>query len=311
MSIWKRVLGAVVAVGLCAPVVAAPAGKIGVILPAADHGWLSATAYFAQQKMKELGLKEGAGYKIVTSSNVNEQANQIDEMIALKCSAIVLLPHNNEVSVAAEKIVNSGIKLVVFDRKVNAKYTAYVAGDNGGMGTKSAEYMGAKLGGKGTVAVMNTPSVGSVNTERVGGFKKVMAEKFPGIKLVDVTSSGYSMEDGLKMGTDMLVAYPKLDAVFSTDDEPSVGILHAIKEARRADIKIVSGGGGTQTYFNTIGKSDLTLFTATYSPSMIKDAVQAAYDILQGKAVPKDKIIAPSIVDKVNCAKFLESGSPY
>jgi len=247
----------------------------------------------------------------VTSSNVNGQASQIDDMIALKCAVVVLLPHNNEVSVAAERIVSRGIKLVVFDRKVNGKYNAYVAGDNAAMGTKSAEYIGKKLAGKGIVAVVNTPSVGSVNTERVGGFKKVMAAKFPGIKLVDVTSNGYSMQDGLKMATDMLVAYPKLDAVFSTDDEPSVGILQAIKEAKRTDIKIVSGGGGTQTYFNTIGKSNMSLFTATYSPSMIKDAIQAAYDTLQGKQVPKDKIIAPSLVDKANYAKFLDAGSPY
>jgi len=311
MSIWKRVSGTLVGLGLCCSVFAAPTGMIGVVLPAADHGWLSATAYFAQQKMKELGLKEGTGYKIVTSSNVNGQASQIDDMIALKCAVVVLLPHNNEVSVAAERIVSRGIKLVVFDRKVNGKYSAYVAGDNAAMGTKSAEYIGKKLAGKGIVAVVNTPSVGSVNTERVGGFKKVMAAKFPGIKLVDVTSNGYSMQDGLKMATDMLVAYPKLDAVFSTDDEPSVGILQAIKEAKRTDIKIVSGGGGTQTYFNTIGKSNMSLFTATYSPSMIKDAIQAAYDTLQGKQVPKDKIIAPSLVDKANYAKFLDAGSPY
>lgn len=311
MRIWKRAFGTVASLGLCCSIFAAPTGMIGVVLPAADHGWLSATSYFAQQKMKALGLKEGTGYKIVTSANVNEQANQIDEMIGLKCAAIVLLPHNNEVSVAAAKIMTHGIKLVVFDRKVNGGYTAYVAGDNAAMGTRSAEFIGKKLGNQGTVAVMNTPSVGSVNTDRVGGFKKVMTDKFPGIKLVDVTSSGYSMEDGLKMATDMLVAYPKIDAVFSTDDEPSIGILQAIKEAKRTDIKIVSGGGGTQTYFNTIGKSNLSLFTATYSPSMIKDAIQTAYDILQGKQTPKDKIVAPTIVDKSNYAKFLDAGSPY
>jgi ABC-type sugar transport system substrate-binding protein len=90
-----------------------------------------------------------------------------------------------------------------------------------------------------------------------------------------------------------------------------MGILQAIKEAKRTDIKIVSGGGGTQTYFNTIGKSSMSLFTATYSPSMIKEAVQDAYDIVHGKQVPKDKIVAPSIVDKANYKKFLDAGSPY
>lgn len=287
-------------------------GPIGIVIPSADHGWLAAVSYFSKQKADQLKLKEGSGYKLVTSANVNEQANQIEEMIALKCSAIVLLPHNNEVSVAADKILKNKIKLVLFDRKVSGDYTAYIAGDNAGLGVASAEYIGKKLGGKGTVAVMNCPSVGSVSTERVQGFKQTVAKKFPGLKLVDVTSSGFSMEDGLKMATDMLVAYPKLDAVFSIDDEPSVGILQAIKDANRKDIKVISGGGGTQTYFKTMGgNTGIDLFTATYSPAMIKDAIQAAYDLNRGKSVKKNTIIEPSIVNKDNYTKFLDKGSPY
>ncbi|HBE80863.1 MAG TPA: LacI family transcriptional regulator [Firmicutes bacterium] len=287
-------------------------GPIGIVIPSADHGWLAAVSYFAKQKVDQLGLKQGNGYKLVTSANVNEQANQIEEMIALKCSVIVLLPHNNEVSVAADKIIKNNIKLVLFDRKVSGDYTAYIAGNNAGLGVASAEYIGKKLGGKGTVAVMNTPSVGSVSTERVQGFKQTVAQKYPALKLIDVTSNGFSMEDGLKMATDMLVAYPKLDAVFSIDDEPSVGILQAIKDANRKDIKIISGGGGTQTYFKTMGgNTGLDLFTATYSPSMIKNAVQAAYDLIHGKAVPKNTIIEPTIVNKDNYTKFLDKGSPY
>jgi ribose transport system substrate-binding protein len=287
-------------------------GPIGIVLPSADHGWLAAVSYFAKQKVDQLGLKEGAGYKLVTSANVNDQANQIEEMIALKCSAIVLLPHNNEVSVAADKIIKNNIKLVLFDRKVSGDYTAYVAGNNAGLGVAAAEYIGKKLGGKGTVAVMNIPSVGSVSTERVQGFKQVVAKKYPGLKLVDVTANGFSMEDGLKMATDMLVAYPKLDAVFSLDDENSLGILQAIKDANRKDIKIISGCGGEQTYFKTMGsKTGIDLFSATYSPSMIKNAVQAAYDLTRGKAVPKNNIIEPSIVNSANYTKFLDKGSPY
>ncbi|TCL77017.1 monosaccharide ABC transporter substrate-binding protein (CUT2 family) [Hydrogenispora ethanolica] len=291
---------------------AAPNGPIGIVVPSADHGWMAAVSYFARQKALQLGLKEGIGYKLVTSANVNEQANQIDEMIALNCSAIVLLPHNDEVSVAADKILKNKIKLVLFDRKVSGDYTAYIAGDNVGLGVKAAEYIGKKLGGKGTVAVMNTPSVGSVSSERVRGFKQTVAKKFPGLKLVDVTSGGFSMEDGLKMATDMLVAYPKLDAVFSIDDEPSMGILQAIKDAKRKDIKLLSGGGGTQTYFKTMGQNTgIDLFTVTYSPSMIKDAIQAAYDITKGKTVKKNTIIPPTVVNKDNFAKFLDKGSPY
>ncbi len=70
----------------------------------------------------------------MTSSSVNEQASQIDDMISQKVGAIVLQPQTDEVSVAAKKIVNAKIPLVVFDRKVDAKYTGYVAGSNPKLG---------------------------------------------------------------------------------------------------------------------------------------------------------------------------------
>lgn len=289
-----------------------PNGPIAIVVPAAEHGWMAGIAYFAEQKCKEMGLEEGTGYKLVTSANVNEQANQIEEMIDLGASAIVLLPHTDEVSVAAQKIMDANIPLVVFDRKVTGDYTAYLAGDNPGIGTESAKLMGEKLGGEGTIAVLNVPSSGSVSTERVDAFKAEMAKSYPNIKLVDFTADDFTQQSGLRTATDVLVANEKLDAIFSIDDESSLGILQAISDAGRTDIKYLSGAGGSQTYFQKIKEADgIELFTATYSPSMIKDAVQAAKDIVDGKEVAKDNIIPPTIVTKDNVDTVLDANSPY
>lgn len=288
------------------------AGLIGISLPAADHGWVAGAIYYAEQKCKSLGLEEGTGYKIVTSANVNEQANQIEELISQNCKAIVLLPHNDEVSVAAQKVIDAGIKLVVFDRKVTGDYTAYVAGNNPAMGTNGAKYVGEALGGKGTVAVMSAPSVGSVSVERTQAFEEEMKKSYPDINLIEVSASGFTQEAGLTMATDMLVANPQIDAVFSIDDEPSLGILQAIKDANRTDIKYISGGGGAQSWYGKIqSETDINCFTETYSPSMIGDAIQTAKDILDGKEVQKDTIIEPTTVDSNNVADYIDADSPY
>ncbi|WP_369385646.1 substrate-binding domain-containing protein [Lacticaseibacillus camelliae] len=70
------------------------------------------------------------------------------------------------------RLLTKKIPLVVFDRKVDADYTAYVAGSNPQIGEKSAEKIGDELDGKGTVAILNVPSSGSVSAERTDGFKK-------------------------------------------------------------------------------------------------------------------------------------------
>lgn len=287
-------------------------GLLGIALPAADHGWMAGAVYYAQEKVKELNLKEGTEYKIMTSENVNEQANNIDELISLGCTSIVLLPHNDEVSVAAQKIIDAGINLVVFDRKVTGDYTAYLAGDNAGIGTNGAKYLGEKLDGKGTVAVMSAPSVGSVSVERSDAFKKEIQASYPDIKLVEVTADAFTQEAGLEMATDMLVANSELDAVFSIDDEPSLGILKAIQEADRTDIKYISGGGGAQSWFDKIAnEKDITCFTETYSPAMIGDAIALAKSIQQGNDFEKDTILDPITVDADNVSEYIDANSPY
>ncbi len=287
-------------------------GLIGISLPAADHGWIAGAIYYAQEKVKQLGLVEGTGYKILTSENVNDQANDIDELISLGCTSIVLLPHNDEVSVAAQKIMDAGINLVVFDRKISGDYTAYLAGNNPGIGTSGAKYIGDALGGKGTVAVMSAPSVGSVSIERTDAFKEEMKKSYPDIKLIEVTASGFTQEAGLTMASDMLTANPQIDAVFSIDDEPSLGILQAIKEAKRTDIKYISGGGGAQSWYAKIKEeTGIKCFTETYSPSMIGDTIQVAYDIQQGKEYQKDTILQPTTVDSSNVADYINADSPY
>lgn len=283
-------------------------GKLGIIVLEADHGWLAGVSYYAEQKCKELGID----YQIYTSGNVNDQASQIEEAIAEGCAAIVLEPHTDEVSVAAQKIVDANIPLILFDRTVTGDYTAYVAGDNPGIGTQSAKVIGDKLAGKGDVAVLNVPSSGVVSTDRVNAFKAEMAKSYPDIKLIDITADDFTQENGLKTASDALVANPHIDAIFSIDDESSMGILQAIKDAGRTDIQLLSGCGGCQAYFNKINsETGITLFTATYSPMMIQDAIMTAIDVVNGKSVEKDIIIPPTIVNKENVAEFLDDTSPY
>ena len=284
-------------------------GKLGVIVLEADHGWTAGVSYYAEQKCDEMGID----YQIYTSNNVNDQANQIEQAISDGCTAIVLEPHTDEVSIAAQAIPDAGIPLVLFDRTVTGDYDAYVAGDNPGIGTAGAKEIGELLGGQGTVIVHNVPSSGVVSTDRVDAFKAEMEAGYPDIKLIDITTDDFTQESGLKAMTDALVANPEIDAVFSIDDESSLGFLRAINDAGRTDIQLMTGCGGAQAYFNAIAEQEGApeLITATYSPMMIQDAIDVAIEIANGGTVEKEVIVPPTIVSKDNVDEFLDSSSPY
>ena len=125
----------------------------------------------------------------------------------------------------------------------------------------------------------------------------------------------FTREDGLADMADILTANPQIDAVYSMDDETSIGALQAIRDAGRTDIKVITGGGGAQEYFNMMladENQDIWLQSATYSPDMVEDAVDMAVEILNGN-VPSDpvKIIPTTIVDRENASEFLDESSPY
>ena len=283
-------------------------GEIALVLQRAEHGWMAAVTYYAEKHCKDLGLN----YKVYLSDNVNEQAGQIEEAVTNGAKAIVLSAHNEEVSLACKKAVDEGVILISFDRVVDY-LTAYIGGDNFGLGVAYGTFICENLGGEGIVALQSVPSVGAVSQERVDGFYSV-ANEYPGITVIEFATEGYQQEQGLKAAADLLTANPHIDAIASQDDESSVGFLKAIDDAGRTDIKYISGCGGMQSYFHTIeeyGKGDLQLCTATYAPSMITEAIDLAVEALNGVEVAEKNIIPTNLVSADNVADFYDENSPY
>ena len=111
----------------------------------------------------------------------------------------------------------------------------------------------------------------------------------------------FTREDGLKDFADILTSTNQIDAVYSMDDETSIGVLQAISEAGRTDIKVVTGGGGMQEYFNMMPENeDIWIESALYSPAMVKDAVDVALKVLNGEDAEEVTIIPTTVVDRDN-----------
>jgi len=290
-------------------------GLVGILVPAAPTGWVAAVQYYAKLEADALGLN----YRIAASANPNEQANQVDEFISLGCDIIILMPHNDELAVAAQKIKDNGITLINYDRTVNpTEPDYYVAGDNYDMGVKGAEYIADKLGGEGDVVIVGIPNYGdAVNGERVKGFKDTIAEVAPDINILgEYASENGAPESGLAIMTDVLTANQHIDGVFSIDDELSIGLLQAIKEANRTDIKVMTGGGGAQAYFKLMPENpDIWLASALYVPGMIRTCVDMADGLLKGETYDQTTIIPSQIIDRENVEEYVnenvDQGAPY
>ncbi|WP_010095293.1 ABC transporter substrate-binding protein [Ornithinibacillus scapharcae] len=283
--------------------------KVGILAPAVTHGWVAAVAYHAEARAKELSDK--IEYQIHTSSNASEMTSQLDDLKTWGAEVIVAFPQWEGMEIPIQQAMDEGIEIVNFDIVIDVDGVYRVAGDNYDMGVQGANYITEKIGTEGNVVVLEVPSAGSVSELRTAGFMDTIAEIAPDMK-IHTYATKFTREDGLADFADILTSLDQIDAVYSLDDETSIGVLQAIDEAGRDDIKVVTGGGGMQEYFKMMPENEeIWIQSALYSPAMVKDAVDTAVKILDGEEVDAEIIIPTTVVDRENHEEFLDSGSPY
>ncbi len=286
---------------------AAPDYKVGILAPAVTHGWVAAVAYYAEQRCQELGLD----YSVATSNNAEEMTTQLSDMMVWGANAIVAFPQWEGMEDPIQEAVDAGVIVVNFDIDIAVDGVYKVTGDNYGMGVAGAEYIVDKIGTEGTVVALTVPTSGSVNDLRMQGFTEKMAEIAPNMVIKEYATE-FTREAGLADMADILTAETQIDAVYSMDDETSIGALQAIDEAGRTDIKVITGGGGCQEYFNMMPEyENIWVQSALYSPAMVEDAVDMAVALLNGEEVESPLIVPTAVVDRENYTEYLDENTPY
>jgi ribose transport system substrate-binding protein len=282
---------------------------IGMSFPSADHGWLGAIISNAKDEANAQGVK----YIITSAGDPNKQTNDIEDLISKKVDVIVMLPiESDAMTPVAKKIKDAGIPLVIIDREIKTDdFTAVVKGDNIGIGRSAGKYLSEKLGGKGNIVeIIGVPA--TVTTLRSDGFREAI-KSHPDMKIIVSQAGDFQKEKSLTVMQNILQANPKIDAVYTHDDEMALGVLQAISEAKRTDIKVVTGAGGNKDVYKLIQDGNsLIQATFIYSPLMAKDAVKVAVDILNGKKLSeKVKILPADPVTKDNVSKYYEPKANY
>ena len=283
-----------------------------VVMPEAAQGWIAAVLHFAERRGGELRAEGIGNFRIVTSANVAEQAGHLEELITQNVDIIVLFPHSDELDFAAQAVVDAGIPLFVFNRNVNVDFQTRLLGSNRLMAEGNSAIIVDYLGGEGVVAYISIPAVGSTNVERIEPFLEAMSHH-PGIELITLTTTVFSPEDALTAATDALTANPHIDAFYVLDDQHAVGVLQAIREAGRTDVILLTSMGGAQFILPEILEEEhISIYTATFAPTMIMDTIDLAVEYLRGRRDFEPlTIIPPSFIDRDNAADFLDAASPW
>lgn len=309
----KKIVAIALALVLCLSLVSfasAETYKVGVLVPEMTHGWVSGITYYAQQYAEKLAAEGTIDYKVYICTNAETMTSAMDEAILWGAQGLVLSPQWTGMEVPVQDAIDQGVVVVAFDMDIAADGVYKVTGDNKSMGVAGAKFIVEKIGTEGTVVAMPVPKAGSVNDLRMEGFKETMAELAPNVTIIEAANESFSNEVGHAVMADVLTANDKIDAVYSLDDETSLGAVQAIAEAGRTDVKAITGGGGCQNYFKVIKETEIPACSSQlYSPMMIENCFDVVLAVLNGETPDAVVVIPSANVDASNVDEYLDANN--
>ena len=329
----KKILGALICVAMVAAMlvgfttksaqaVNGLSGKLmGVVTPSADHGFTAESIQHCEAHVKELAAKYGFKYKFMTAAESGEQTNAIDTILAAKPDVIVLWPiTGDELRSAAQTVKDAGVPLIIYDRLIEGfTPTSWIMGDNDAIGQGAGKYFNnyfKKQLGAGNVNILEFKGDSStVPMQRSKGFAKTASKKF---KIVQSFDTGWSQQTSMEqmesfLNTKSVKVIESIKAIFTHDDEITFGISEAIKNYHgkaKINIKLISGvsaGKGFMDLLNGTGVKGINYMTYTFSPSMIRNAVDLGLKVLQGQKLKASYLIPTTMIDKTNYKAYMKS----
>jgi len=292
-----------------APASAAPAsaaaggGTIGVAFPNSD-------TFLARVQD---GMKAEAAVKGVTL-NITEakddtatQLSQVENFISQKVAAIVVVPVDTSAAQPmADAAKKAGIPLVFVNRNPSIAGVPYVGSDSLYAGTVEMQELAKLAGGKGDVVILQGQVSNEAAVLRTKGCNDVVA-KNPGMKVVATQEGTWQRDKGQSITENWIQSGLLKEGmvVCANNDEMALGAINALKAASLLDKVLVGGVDATSEALAAMTAGDLEVTVFQDAKGQGKGGVDAALDLIAGKAVPDYVDIPYQLVTPANMKDFM------
>ncbi|MCX4620266.1 ABC transporter permease/substrate-binding protein [Streptomyces albogriseolus] len=280
---------------------AADRPKIGLSLSTLNNPFFVQIRDGAEEEAKKLGVD----LTVTDAQNdASQQANQLQNFTSGSLSAVVVNPVDSDAAGPSVRGANqAGIPVIAVDRGVNeADTSALVASDNVEGGALGAKALAEKLGGKGTIVILQGQAGTSASRERGAGFAAGLKD-YPGIKVVAKQPADFDRTKGLDVMTNLLQAHPDIDGVFAENDEMALGAIKALGSKAGTSVQVV-GFDGTPDGLKAVRAGTLYASVAQQPSELGRIAVRNALRAVEGEKVEKMVKVPVKVVTKENVAGF-------
>lgn len=234
----------------------------------------------------------------LSNREAQRQLSAAEDLIASGVDVIILNPVGDEIVPSIARLCAARkVPMICVDNTSPGEGYTYVGIDNFAIAREVGRYVGNAMPGGGNIVYLRSTATDTgCPALRFGGIMGGVSDQGE-IKQFKLVDERYADQDvgeaeGMMQMEELLAANPRIDAVIAHHDAQALGALTAIRNAGRADVKMMIGFDGELRMLEEIKKArggangGMDMVTGMNAPTMIAElTVGLVNDILQGKTV--------------------------
>ena len=241
---------------------------------------------------------------IKNETDLGEQVNLVEQMVAEQASAIVIAPADSKALVPVlKRAKDAGILVINIDNKLDndvlkqAGLTVpFVGPDNRAGARKVGNAIAARLKPADKVAIIEGIPTAYNGQQRRLGFEDAM--KAAGMNIVAVQSGDWEMAKANNVAAAMLGEHADLKAILCANDNMALGAVAAIQAAGKTGQVLVVGFDNIGAIKAMLADGRVVATADQHADQLAVFGIEAALKILKGEAPPADQTTAVDLITK-------------
>jgi ribose transport system substrate-binding protein len=239
-----------------------------------------------------------------SEADVAGQISLIDKIARGRYQGLVLAPnHQLAILTPMRRALVAGLPVVVvsapLDLPANGKL-GYIVNDDEKMGEMAASEVARILHGKGSIALVGLARYGPGVTPRVRAAERLLATKFPEIRVVSRLAGAYNTSRIEELTNRLIDSKSELNAVLSFTAASTRG-AHAALKSRSVHGKIpLVGCEQDFDLMGYVGNGEMAAVVAENTYRMGFEAVGLIAASWEGKPIPARTVVPPLLITKQN-----------
>jgi ribose transport system substrate-binding protein len=279
--------------------------KVALVMKSLANEFFSTMAEGAKKHQAE----NANSYDLVVNGIKNEtdlaeQVNLVEQMIAQQVNAIVIAPADSRALVTVlKRAKDAGIVVVNIDNKLDAEVlkqagltVPFVGPDNRTGARKVGEELAKHLTAGDKVTIIEGIPTAFNGQQRRLGFEDAL--KAAGMNIVSVQSGRWEMETANNVASAMLSEHPDLKAILCANDNMALGAVAAIQATGKTGKVLVVGFDNVSAMRPLLDKGQVVATADQHGDQLAVFGIEAALKIWRSEVPPADQTTAVDVVTK-------------